>query len=800
VAAEPPSPVAEVELKNPSTFERPGATVLLHFYDLGLGESDARVKTLAVKLGDRVLPSQTIDHDGNGSKDALVAQVDFKSAETVTLAVVSDASASEKTFPKLTQAEISHKVGGEWRPRKEKPELKEYVGGTFQNVTRLTAPQEHTDHSNFIRYEGPGIESDKVAYRIYLDWRNGFDIFGKKVSTPVLQNVGLDGFEAYHHMAPWGMDILKVGQSLGAGGFGFWAPDKKVQIVSDVRRWDVAIVENGNLYSAFRITYGGWNVNGKRVDVTADFSMTAGSRLVHSRLTLSEDLPNLVIGIVKHPGTEELRGPSDITGEAFSYLGSYGKQSLNNDQLGMAVLYRQGRKKSLETDAANYAVVVEPTGKAAEYYFVAAWEGEPRGTKNQAEFVASLDREIEALSLPLRVRLKTALSSQAKGSPLSAETALAWAKKLADSELARKTLAYRYDGWDEHRRRKPRFEYDIVGVQPLAYDVLAEVSPESRYAEVVEKVTGSYVTDKGEIREYTESEYNIDSIAPGRNLLRLYAKTKQDKYKKAAERLRKQLARHPKTSEGAFWHKKKYPSQLWADGVYMGMPFLAGYSVMFEQGKSLDEVVNEFVVARRRLRHPATGLYFHAWDERKQQSWADPKTGLSKEYWGRGMGWLAMAVVDVLELIPETDEKRRKPLLDIATELAAALAKYQDGATGAWWQVMDKPDAPGNYLESSASAMFTYFFAKGVNKGYLPKAYGDVAKKAFNGLVEEFINVNPDGKVSMTNQCLVAGLGFGRDGSYRYYMSEPIRQNDPKGNGPFILAGVEVHRLLRQGS
>jgi hypothetical protein len=222
--------------------------VALSYYDLGLEADDPRIKTLAVKMGDRVLPSQAIDQDGHGPKDAIVTLVDVKAAETVTLAVVSDAASSAKTFPKLTQAEISHKVGGEWRPRKEKPELKEYVGGTFQNVTRFTAPPEHTDHSNFVRYEGPGIESDKVAYRVYLDWRNGFDIFGKKVAAPVLQGVGQDGFESYHHMSPWGMDILKVGQSLGTGAFGFWATDK-VQIVSDVKNWSVAILENGSLYS-----------------------------------------------------------------------------------------------------------------------------------------------------------------------------------------------------------------------------------------------------------------------------------------------------------------------------------------------------------------------------------------------------------------------------------------------------------------------------------------------------------------------------------------------------------------------
>jgi unsaturated rhamnogalacturonyl hydrolase len=155
-----------------------------------------------------------------------------------------------------------------------------------------------------------------------------------------------------------------------------------------------------------------------------------------------------------------------------------------------------------------------------------------------------------------------------------------------------------------------------------------------------------------------------------------------------------------------------------------------------------------------------------------------------------------MALVDVLEQLPEADEKHRAPLLEMVRELAPALVAFQDRATHTWWQIMDQPGAVGNYRESTASAMFSYFFAKAVRKGYLPASFKDVATASYQGVIEEFITVHPDGKISMSNQCLVAGLGYGRDGSYRYYMSEPVWKNDPKGNGPFILAGVEVSRLL----
>ena len=805
LAIAPPAPapvvavqsVAELELKNPSEFARSKDPVYVAYYDLGVKADDPQTKLLAVKSGETVIPSQAVDENSDGVLDGLLALVDLGPGEVKSVSVVVDQKASATPATKLTQAEFSAKVGGKWQPRKDKPELKEYVGGTFTNMKSFTAPPEHTDHSNLIRYEGPGIESDKVAYRVYLDWRNGFDIFGKKTTKPVLQQVGLDGFESYHHMADWGMDIFKVGESLGAGGFGFFGDKKKVELVSKVDAWSVDVTDNGNLHSAFRIRYKGWSIADKKVDLDAHFSITGGSRLVRTELRLSDDLPNLVVGMVKHPGTELVQGTTNVTGTAFTYVGSWGKQTLNGDDLlGIAVLFEKGARSSQEDDGKNYASVMKPAAKALEYYFLAAWSGEPGGITTKEQFVAYLEQEKERLTMPPRARLKTKLSQADKKTPITAELALSWAKRLADSELARKTLDYRADGWDPNRKRKPKFEYDIVGLQPLAYDELAKVAPDPKYASVMEKVTGSYVTDKGEIREYEEKEYNLDAVNPGRNLLALYERTKQEKYKKAVDILRRQLAKQPRTTEGAFWHKKKYPSQLWLDGVYMGFPFLVQYSAMFEQGKSYDEVVNEFVLTRKHLRNPETGLYFHAWDETKKQEWADPKTGQSKFYWGRGLGWFAMAVLDVLDVIPVSDAKRRQPLLDIVKELAPALKKYQDPATGTWWQIMDRPDAPGNYRESTSSAMFAYFFAKATRKGYLDASYKDVATASFDGLVKEFVTVHADGKISMTNQCLVGGLGFGRDGSYKYYMSEPVAENDPKGNGPFILAGVELYKLL----
>ncbi|MGM8226889.1 DUF4861 family protein [Cellvibrio sp. ARAG 10.3] len=782
--------LAQAEIANATDFARHQEPVYFSLYDLGLEDQDAQVQHLIAKEGEQRLPTQMVDRDADGTPDDLLITLDLSPAQKRNITIVADADAQPLDIPKQTQAEISHKVGGEWQDKK-------YIGGTFENVKELTPPPQYTDHSEFIRYEGPGIESDKVGYRIYLDWRNGFDIFGKKTSDMVLQDVGQDGYQSYHEPADWGMDLLKVGKSLGAGGYGFWN-GKEVELVSNVDQWTAKVIEDGPLYSALNLTYKGWEINNQKLDLVSDLSMTAGSRLVHTRLSISEELPNIAIGMVKHPGTKLLQGSQEVSGYAWTYVASWGKQSLSgeDDYLGVAILFhRQSRVEQTE-DANSYVSVMEPTGGELEYYFLATWDGEKDGIKTEEEFVAYLEQEVKRLTATPRIRFESALSEEAKSFPITADAALNWSKRLVDSELERKTLNYHYDGWDENRRRKPKFEYDIHGVQILALEELARVAPDARYNDVAEKVTGSFITDEGDIREYDIKNYNIDSVMPGMVVLSLYENTKDEKYRKAADLLRKQLKEHPRTSEGAFWHKQAYPHQVWLDGVYMGMPFLARYSVMFEDGESLEEVVKEFKLVHEKLRNPESGLYYHAWDESRQMNWANKETGLSEFYWGRGLGWLTMALVDVLDYIPESNTELRKPLLDMVTELAADLRRYQDPATGTWFQILDQPERVGNYRESSASAMFTYFYAKAINKGYVPDSYRATAQKAYEGLIKEFVTVHPDGLISMTNQCLVAGLGFGRDGSYDYYMSERIFENDPKGNGPFILAGVEMYKLL----
>jgi len=786
VQSAPAKAVARLSIHNPSDFLRSQEPIYLAAADLGLAETEVQNSGFIATDSKGQLPSQWIDRNADGEKDTLLISPTLSAGETLDLQITAGTATEQ---PKQTQAEISQKTGGQWQDKK-------YVGGSFENVSSLTPPPQYTDHSEFIRYEGPGIESDKVAYRIYLDWRNGFDIFGNKTGKPILDQIGQDGYSSYHEMLPWGTDVLKVGKAVGAGGFGYW-DGSKVERVSKLDGHTVTIIENGPLYSAMTIDYKNWQIAGKTLDVKAHLSMTAGSRLLHNRLTLSQPLDNLALGIVKLPDTQLLTGTLESSGHTYTYLATYGKQSLDGSNLGMAILFKRGKLEQLTTDEHNHVAVMNVSGQHLEYYLLGAWQHELNGISNEQQFVEYLQQEVERLTLQPRLRLKTELTKAQTSQPLTSERALYWSQQLANSELKRQAGQHYWGGWDTERDRPVSFEY-TTGLLVQAYDDLNKYAPNPAYQAVISKMADSFVAADGTIHSYDASKFNIDSINSGNALLRVYEQTKEPKYQLAVQALREQLKHHPKTSNGAFWHKKIYPHQLWLDGVYMGMPFLAYYSSLFEQGASLEQALHEFVVTREQLRDDKTGLYFHAWDESKQMDWADKETGRSAYFWGRAIGWLGMALVDVLDYIPADNTELRQPLLTMVTELAADLARYQDAESGVWYQIMDKAGERGNYLESSGSSMFVYFYAKAINKGYLPKEqYLEISKKAWQGLLDEFVLVHPDGSISLTNMVQVAGLGAGRDGSYHYYMSEPIYRNDSKGTGPFIMAGVQMAQLLK---
>ncbi|MGH9969727.1 MAG: glycoside hydrolase family 88 protein [Pyrinomonadaceae bacterium] len=321
---------------------------------------------------------------------------------------------------------------------------------------------------------------------------------------------------------------------------------------------------------------------------------------------------------------------------------------------------------------------------------------------------------------------------------------------------------------------------------------------DGKYFRYIQRMMDQFVTTDGTIRTYKLDDYNIDNVLPGRNLLLLYKVTGQEKYRKAVALLCEQLKNQPRTSDGGFWHKKIYPFQMWLDGLYMGEPFYAEYATIFHEDSAYDDIVRQFVLMEQHARDSRTGLLYHGWDESRKQKWADPSTGRSPNFWGRAMGWYAMALVDTLDHIP-AEHPRRRELIAIFERLAAAVKKYQEPKSGLWYQVLDKSTEKGNYRESSAACMFVYALAKGVRKGYLPSAYLKVAENGYKGILRQFI-ADANGQINLTGTVSVAGLGGNpyRDGSYQYYLSERVVTNDAKGVGAFLLASNEIEIAPQQ--
>lgn len=364
-----------------------------------------------------------------------------------------------------------------------------------------------------------------------------------------------------------------------------------------------------------------------------------------------------------------------------------------------------------------------------------------------------------------------------------------WAVRMAESLMERLPRLYEDLGYHG------KWSYDY-GVVLKGFELLWKQTGERRYLDYIAVNLDYFIQEDGTVRGYRQDEYNIDHINNGKLLFTLYAETGLDKYRLAAEFFREQLRTHPRTSEGAFWHKNIYPYQIWLDGLYMGAPFYLQYLLTFEEGQGLEDVTKQFMVCEQHTKDPNTGLLFHAWDEKRVQPWCDSETGLSPNFWGRSMGWYLMALADVLELLPE-DHADYAELVRILRDTLTALAKFQDSETGVWYQIVDLSDRKGNYLEASASSMITYTIAKGIRLGVLDDSWNAVLDRAYAGIIDEFVLVTKEGWVNLNKNCQVAGLGGAgqRDGTYAYYISEPIITNDQKGVGAFLQACAEVEHL-----
>ena len=341
-----------------------------------------------------------------------------------------------------------------------------------------------------------------------------------------------------------------------------------------------------------------------------------------------------------------------------------------------------------------------------------------------------------------------------------------------------------------------KWTYDM-GVILKGFEGIWLNTGDAKYFNYIQQQMDFFVKDDGSIKTYKQDEFNIDNVNNGKLLLLLYRVTLKEKYLKAATLLREQLRHHPRTNEGGFWHKKIYPYQMWLDGLYMGSPFYTEYAMLSHDDTAFNDIANQFIFAEKHTRDPKTGLLYHAWDESKQMKWADPVTGHSPLVWARAMGWYATALVDVLENFPE-DHPKRQALVDILNRLVNAVEKYQDKSTGLWYDILNYngPKKEKNYLEASASCQFVYAIAKGVRKGWIPATKITIAQKGYAGITKKFLNTD-NRQLNLTGTVKVSGLGGNpyRDGSFDYYMSEPVITNDPKGIGAFLLASNEMEML-----
>lgn len=374
---------------------------------------------------------------------------------------------------------------------------------------------------------------------------------------------------------------------------------------------------------------------------------------------------------------------------------------------------------------------------------------------------------------------------------------------LTYSEMKRVPHAYLLDF-----SSKPKWSY-VMGIEMEGMLDTYEHYKEGNNAilDYLKEYPAKMIDEKGNITGYKYEDFNLDNVRTAKFILRMHNLFPSKGTEKALKTLFKQLQNQPRTKEGVYWHKAIYANQVWLDGIFMGLPFYCNYAVQTMKPKKaekyLNDAVDQMVKTDYRTYDEKTQLWKHAWDETHQQFWANKEDGKSQHCWARALGWYVMAMTECLDAMPE-NYARRQEVIDLLNKAMKSVVKYQDKKTGVWYDVLDvKSDK--NYLESTASSMFAYVLLKGYRKGYLSEEYLKAGVKAYNGILKQFIKVNADKTISLTRCCAVSGLGPGpgpyvkkpnykRDGSFEYYMSEPIRDNDAKGVGPFIWASLEMEQ------
>ena len=345
--------------------------------------------------------------------------------------------------------------------------------------------------------------------------------------------------------------------------------------------------------------------------------------------------------------------------------------------------------------------------------------------------------------------------------------------------------------------KKPSWNY-IDGCMTSSLIELYKTTGDKKYLDFVIKFVDYYVREDGTILGYDPEKFSTDDLSESKILFDLYGYTKNEKYKKAIELAHSQILKHPRTKEGNFWHKKIYPNQVWLDGLYMAQVFYTRYQTIYG-GKDYSDIIKQFKNVKEIMFDPKSKLYYHGYDSAREMFWADKKTGLSKNFWLRSIGWYTVALVDVLDYMDQQMYDEYATIKSILKETIEGILQYQDKDSKMFWQVPNFPNREGNYLETSGSAMIAYAILKGVRLEALPERYREIGKDIFDGICKKYLSVKEDGDLNLGGICLVAGLGPDkdrrRDGTYEYYISEPIVENDAKGVGPLIMAYTEMIKL-----
>ena len=694
--------------------------------------------------------SQLVDMDGDENADEIVFQSDFAPGET-------------KNF--VVQA------------GQRRPDLREHfrVYGRF-------ARERHDDFA---------WENDRIAHRMYgaalETWAaepltsSGVDVWCKRTRKLVINDWYLT--DNYHEDSGEGADLYSVGKTRGCGGTGIWI-DGKLHVSRNFT--DTRVLANGPIRLVFELSYPPWNAGALSVSEKKRVVLDAGKNFDRFESTLKiegRDTPlAFAIGIARH------EGGSAAADKQAGTLVSWEPLKGKNGHLGCAVIAAQGKVSDYQQTAIDSLLITQASTTApAVYYAGFAWD-----KSGDVADLADWNKQVRAFESAVESPLSIALE----------------AKTPAPAQRPRGALSSLSQSCETVMRRYPagfgdKWEYDY-GLVWRGFEQAWQTTKDRRYLEYAKRSIDRFVDATGKIEGYVLENYNIDEINAGKLLFSLHADASaakdKERYAKAIQLLRSQMQTHPRTREGGFWHKRIYPHQMWLDGLYMASPFLAEFALRFNEPRLFDDVAHQILVIEKHTRDAKSGLLYHGWDESKQQRWANPTTGASPQFWGRAMGWYAMAVVDVLDLLP-AHHPDRPAVLGVLERLAASIASVQDPSTGVWWQVLDAGGRDKNYREASASSMFVYALAKAVRRGWLDRGkYEPVVQRGYQGIVDQFVEVDQQGQLNLKSVCKVAGLGGNpyRDGSYEYYTSTEVVANDPKGLGAFILASVEVAGLTRE--